>query len=49
VLDGWFRLGCRLLNRSFEFASWQSEVVDIDGRRVDKVLAQPVRKPMVAR
>ncbi len=37
------------LGDAFEFAGWRFEVVDIDGRRVDKVLAQPLRKPMVAR
>jgi CBS domain containing-hemolysin-like protein len=37
------------LGNAFEFASWQSEVVDLDGQRVDKVPAQPVRKPMVTR
>jgi putative hemolysin len=37
------------LGDAFEFAGWRFEVVDIDGRRIDKVLAQPLRKPMVAR
>ena len=33
------------LGEAFETAGWRFEVVDIDGRRVDKVLAQPLRKP----
>jgi putative hemolysin len=37
------------LGDAFEFAGWRFEVIDIDGRRIDKVLAQPLRKPMVAR
>ena len=32
------------LGDTFETAGWRFEVVDIDGRRVDKVLAQPLRK-----
>ncbi|HEX6014973.1 MAG TPA: hemolysin family protein, partial [Geminicoccaceae bacterium] len=37
------------LGEVFETPGWRFEVVDIDGRRVDKVLAQPLRKPGVAR
>jgi putative hemolysin len=37
------------LGEVFETPSWRFEVVDIDGRRVDKVLAQPLRKPVIAR
>ena len=37
------RLGDR-----FEFGSWRFEVIDIDRRRIDKVLAQPLRKPVIA-
>ena len=33
---------------AFEFAGWRFEVVDLDGRRIDKVLAQPLRKPLSA-
>jgi putative hemolysin len=33
------------LGDAFEFGGWRFEVVDIDGRRIDKVLAQPLRKP----
>jgi putative hemolysin len=36
------------LGDAFEFAGWRFEVIDIDGRRIDKVLAQPLRKPMSA-
>jgi putative hemolysin len=36
------------LGDAFEFAGWRFEVVDIDGRRIDKVLAQPLRKPISA-
>jgi putative hemolysin len=37
------------LGEAFEASGWRFEVVDIDGRRVDKVLAQPLRKPVTAR
>jgi putative hemolysin len=37
------------LGDAFEFAGWRFEVVDIDGRRIDKLLAQPLRKPVVVR
>jgi putative hemolysin len=37
------------LGEVFETPGWRFEVVDIDGRRVDKVLAQPLRKPAIAR
>jgi putative hemolysin len=37
------------LGEAFETSGWRFEVVDIDGRRVDKVLAQPLRKPAIAR
>ena len=37
------------LGDAAELAGWRFEVVDIDGRRVDKVLAQPLRKPAIAR
>jgi putative hemolysin len=37
------------LGEAFEASGWRFEVVDIDGRRVDKVLAQPLRNPAVAR
>jgi putative hemolysin len=36
------------LGDTFLAGDWRFEVVDIDGRRVDKVLAQPVRKPAAA-
>ena len=36
------------LGDAFEFGSWRFEVIDIDRRRIDKVLAQPLRKPMIA-
>ena len=36
------------LGDKFEFGSWRFEVIDIDGRRIDKVLAQPLRKPVIA-
>jgi putative hemolysin len=36
------------LGDAFEFGGWRFEVVDIDGRRIDKVLAQPLRKPRAA-
>jgi putative hemolysin len=36
------------LGDTFESSGWRFEVVDIDGRRVDKVLAQPLRKPLSA-
>ena len=36
------------LGDTFEFGSWRFEVIDIDRRRIDKVLAQPLRKPMIA-
>src|SRR5215211_3961570 len=36
------------LGDAFEFGSWRFEVIDIDGRRIDKVLAQPLRKPAIA-
>ncbi len=36
------------LGDTFETSGWRFEVVDIDGRRVDKVLAQPLRKPLSA-
>lgn len=35
------------LGDAFELGGWRFEVVDIDRRRIDKVLAQPLRKPMV--
>jgi putative hemolysin len=35
------------LGDTFEFGSWRFEVIDIDGRRIDKVLAQPLRKPVI--
>jgi putative hemolysin len=35
------------LGDTFEVGSWRFEVVDIDGRRIDKVLAQPLRKPVI--
>jgi putative hemolysin len=35
------------LGDAFEFGSWRFEVIDIDGRRIDKVLAQPLRKPVI--
>src|SRR5215213_10905138 len=35
------------LGEAFEFGSWRFEVIDIDGRRIDKVLAQPLRKPAI--
>jgi putative hemolysin len=34
------------LGDSFEMGSWRFEVIDIDGRRIDKVLASPLRKPV---
>jgi putative hemolysin len=37
------------LGEAFEASGWRFEVVDIDGRRIDKLLAQPLRKPMPAR
>jgi putative hemolysin len=37
------------LGDTFEFGSWRFEVIDIDGRRIDKVLAQPLRKPVMTR
>ena len=33
------------LGDAFEHGGWRFEVVDIDGRRIDKVLVQPLRKP----
>jgi putative hemolysin len=36
------------LGDTFVAGEWRFEVVDIDGRRIDKVLAQPVRKPVAA-
>ena len=36
------------LGDTFEFGSWRFEVIDIDRRRIDKVLAQPLRKPVIA-
>ena len=33
------------LGGAFEFGSWRFEVIDIDRRRIDKVLAQPLHKP----
>ena len=33
------------LGETFETSGWRFEVVDIDGCRVDKVLAQQLRKP----
>jgi putative hemolysin len=36
------------LGDAFEHGGWRFEVVDIDGRRIDKVLAQPLRKPRAA-
>jgi putative hemolysin len=36
------------LGDSFESGTWRFEVIDIDGRRIDKVLAQSVRKPTIA-
>ena len=35
------------LGDTFEFGSWRFEVIDIDRRRIDKVLAQPLRKPVI--
>jgi putative hemolysin len=35
------------LGDKFEFGTWRFEVIDIDGRRIDKILAQPLRKPAV--
>jgi putative hemolysin len=37
------------LGEVFETSDWRFEVVDIDGRRVDKVLAQPLHRPAIAR
>ena len=37
------------LGDTFEFGSWRFEVIDIDRRRIDKVLAQPLRKPVTNR
>jgi putative hemolysin len=37
------------LGEVFEASGWRFEVVDIDGRRIDKLLAQPLRKPLPAR
>jgi CBS domain containing-hemolysin-like protein len=37
------------LGDAFEFGGWRFEVVDIDGRRIDKVLARPLRKPVITR
>ena len=36
------------LGDAFEFGSWRFEVIDIDRRRIDKVLARPLRKPVIA-
>ena len=36
------------LGDSFEMAGWRFEIMDIDGRRIDKVLATPLRKPVAA-
>ena len=36
------------LGDSFEMGNWRFEVIDIDGRRVDKVLATPLRKSVAA-
>lgn len=36
------------LGDTFEFGSWRFEIIDIDRRRIDKVLAQPLRKPVIA-
>ena len=36
------------LGDSFEMGNWRFEVIDIDGRRIDKVLATPLRKPVAA-
>jgi putative hemolysin len=36
------------LGDMFEFGSWRFEVIDIDGRRIDKILAQPLRRPVIA-
>jgi putative hemolysin len=33
---------------SFEWAGWHFEVMDMDGRRVDKVLATPLHPPQNA-
>ena len=35
------------LGDTFEFGSWRFEVIDIDGRRIDKVLAQPLRRAAI--
>jgi putative hemolysin len=35
------------LGDTFEFGSWRFEVIDIDKRRIDKVLAQPLRKLVI--
>jgi putative hemolysin len=32
------------LGDAFEHAGWRFEIVDIDGRRIDKVLAQPLKR-----
>jgi putative hemolysin len=37
------------LGEAFEASGWRFEVLDIDGRRIDKVLAQPLRKPVSTR
>ena len=36
------------LGDMFEFGNWRFEVIDIDGRRIDKILAQPLRRPVIA-
>jgi CBS domain containing-hemolysin-like protein len=33
---------------AFEWAGWRFDVMDMDGRRVDKVLAKPLRPPQSA-
>lgn len=33
---------------SFQWEGWRFEVVDMDGNRVDKVLATPLERPQVA-
>ena len=37
------------LGDTFEFGHWRFEVIDIDRRRIDKVLAQPLRRPVITR
>jgi hypothetical protein len=34
---------CRSVGEVFEKAGWRFEVVDLDGRRIDKILVEPDR------